>query len=69
MIRTHRRKAILSDLPGVEMIGITNYLVLQTSCYTTSQMKVYNSLEAYNYSPSVCGGLPGTRKANEANIA
>lgn len=43
----------LADLPGVEAIDITNYLVLQTSYYTASQMKAYKSLEAYNY--LVCG--------------
>ncbi len=44
---------LLSDLPGVEAVDITNYLVLQTSYYTASQMKAYKSLEAYNY--FVCG--------------
>lgn len=39
----------LEDLPGVEAIDITNYLVLQTSYYTASQMKAFKSLEAYNY--------------------
>lgn len=38
----------LSDLPGVEAINITNYLVLQTSYYTISQMKVYKGVEVTN---------------------
>ncbi|XP_059426209.1 uncharacterized protein LOC132160583 [Carassius carassius] len=39
----------LKDLPTVEAVDITNYLVLQTSYYTRQQMKAYKSLEAYNF--------------------
>ncbi len=39
----------LEDLPTVEAVDITNYLVLQTSYYTRQQMKAYKSLEAYNF--------------------
>ncbi|XP_034082480.1 uncharacterized protein LOC117552907 [Gymnodraco acuticeps] len=43
----------LSDLPAVEAMDITSYLVLHTAYYTASQMKAYKSLEAFNY--FVCG--------------
>ncbi|XDV36128.1 hypothetical protein PO909_005972 [Leuciscus waleckii] len=39
----------LKDLPTVEAVNITNYLVLQTSYCTRQQMKAYKSLEAYNF--------------------
>ncbi|CAM4622664.1 unnamed protein product [Leuciscus chuanchicus] len=45
--RTQFRK--LKDLPTVEAVNITNYLVLQTSYCTRQQMKAYKSLEAYNF--------------------
>ncbi|XP_033932167.1 uncharacterized protein [Pseudochaenichthys georgianus] len=53
----------LSDLPAVEAMDITSYLVLHTSYYTASQMKAYKSLEAFNY--FVCGWVNdlGTKKA------
>lgn len=53
----------LTDLPGVEAIDITNYLVIQTPYYTASQMKAYKSLEAYNY--FVCSWVHdlGTKEA------
>lgn len=41
------------DLPTIEAVDISNYLVLQTSYYTRQQMKAYKSLEAYNF--YVCG--------------
>ncbi|KAI9531015.1 hypothetical protein NQZ68_000507 [Dissostichus eleginoides] len=53
----------LSDLPAVEEMDITSYLVLHTSYYTASQMKPYKSLEAFNY--LVCGWVNdlGTKEA------
>ena len=39
----------LKDLPAIEAVDITNYLVLQTSFYTNQQMKAYKSMDAYNY--------------------
>ncbi|KAK1890132.1 Serine--tRNA ligase [Dissostichus eleginoides] len=53
----------LSDLPAVEEMDITSYLVLHTSYYTASQMKAYKSLEAFNY--FVCGWVNdlGTKEA------
>ncbi|KAK1902740.1 Protein FAM186A, partial [Dissostichus eleginoides] len=53
----------LSDLPAVEAMDITSYLVLHTSYYTASQMKAYKSLEAFNY--LVCGWVNdlGTKEA------
>ena len=53
----------LSDLPAIEAMDITSYLVLHTSYYTASQMKAYKSLEAFNY--FVCGWVNnlGTKKA------
>ena len=37
------------DLPTIEAVDITNYLVLQTSYYTKQQMKAYKSLEAHHF--------------------
>lgn len=37
----------LEDLASVEKIDI-KYVVLQTSCYTTSQLKAFKSLDATN---------------------
>ena len=53
----------LADLPSVEAMDITNFLVLQTSYYTANQMKAYKSLEAFNY--FVCGWVNdlGTKEA------
>ncbi|XP_034066573.1 uncharacterized protein LOC117542824 isoform X4 [Gymnodraco acuticeps] len=53
----------LSDLPAVEAMDITSYLVLHTSYYTASQMKAYKSMEAFNY--FVCGWVNdlGTKTA------
>ncbi|XP_034062056.1 uncharacterized protein LOC117539828 [Gymnodraco acuticeps] len=53
----------LSDLPAVQAMDITSYLVLHTSYYTASQMKAYKSLEAFNY--FVCGWVNdlGTKEA------
>ena len=39
----------IDDYPAVSFPDICNYLVLQTSFYTTKQMKAYKSMEAYNY--------------------
>ncbi|XP_026049118.1 uncharacterized protein LOC113036816 isoform X1 [Astatotilapia calliptera] len=39
----------VKDLPTIEAVDITNYLVLQTSYYTRQQMKAFKSLEAYNF--------------------
>ncbi|XP_062288031.1 uncharacterized protein LOC133993176 [Scomber scombrus] len=39
----------LNDLPAIEAVDITNYLVLQTSFYSKEQMKAYKSMEAYNF--------------------
>ena len=44
------------DLPTIEAVDITNYLVLQTSYYTKQQMKAYKSLEAYHF--FVSGSVP-----------
>ena len=45
----HSASTICSiSLPAVEAMDITNFLVLQTSYYTASQMKAYKSLEAFN---------------------
>ena len=47
------KKADFSDdlalLPKIEYPDIVNYLVLQTSCATNSQMKAYKSTEAYSF--------------------
>ncbi|KAF3859842.1 hypothetical protein F7725_000097 [Dissostichus mawsoni] len=53
----------MPDLPAVEAMDITSYLVLHTSYYTASQMKAYKSLEAFNY--FVCGWVNdlGTKEA------
>ena len=37
------------DLPTIEAVDITNYLVLQTSYSTKQQTKAYKSLKAYNF--------------------
>ena len=39
----------LALLPKIEYPDIVNYLVLQTSWATNSQMKAYKSTEAYNF--------------------
>ncbi|KAL1267167.1 hypothetical protein QQF64_002842 [Cirrhinus molitorella] len=39
----------LKYLPAIEAVDITNYLVVQTSFYSTKQMKAYKSMDAYNY--------------------
>ena len=48
----HSKKSDLSyeidNYPAVLFLDICNYLVLQTSFYTTKQMKAYKSMEAYN---------------------
>ena len=36
-------------LPSVQYPDIVNYLVLQTSWATKSQMKAYKSMDAYNF--------------------
>ena len=38
----------IDNYPAVLFLDICNYLVLQTSFYTTKQMKAYKSMEAYN---------------------
>ncbi|XP_035996599.1 uncharacterized protein LOC118564015 [Fundulus heteroclitus] len=57
----------LKDLPTVEAVDITNYLVLQTSFYTKQQMKAYKSMEAYNF--FVCGWVHnlGTKRLHDDN--
>ena len=39
----------IDDYPAVSFPDICNYFALQTSFYTTKQMKAYKSMEAYNY--------------------
>ncbi|XP_035998275.1 uncharacterized protein LOC118564393 isoform X2 [Fundulus heteroclitus] len=58
----------LKDLPTVEAVDITNYLVLQTSFYTKQQMKAYKSMEAYNF--FVCGWVHnlGAKRLHDDNI-
>ena len=34
----------LKDLPAIEAVDISNYLVLQTSFYSKQQMKAYKSI-------------------------
>ena len=36
-------------LPNIQYPDVVNYLVLQTSWATKTQMKTYNSMEAYNF--------------------
>lgn len=47
------RKSDLSEdlglIPGVEYPDIVNYLILQTSWATNSEMKAYKSLDAFNF--------------------
>ncbi len=53
----------LEDLPTVEAVDITNYLVLQTSYYTRQQMKAYKSLEAYKFFVSAGGSTTSVQTA------
>ncbi|XP_051999340.1 uncharacterized protein LOC127655511 [Xyrauchen texanus] len=55
----------LEDLPTVEAVDITNYLVLQTSYYTRQQMKAYKSLEAYNFFVSGWVHNLGTKRLHD----
>ncbi|XP_057708134.1 uncharacterized protein LOC130926863 [Corythoichthys intestinalis] len=55
----------LRDLPAVEAVDITNYLVLQTSYYTRQQMKAYKSLEAYNFFVSGWVNHLGTKRLRD----
>ncbi len=57
----------LEDLPTVEAVDITNYLVLQTSYYTRQQMKAYTSLEAYNFFVSGWVHNLGTKRLHDDN--
>ena len=41
-------KEDMALIPAIEYPDIVNYLVLQTSWLTKTQMKAYKSLEAYN---------------------
>lgn len=49
LIKRNEFSTEFADLPRIEAVDITNYLVLQTSFYTKQQMKAYKSLEAYNF--------------------
>ncbi|MEQ2183434.1 hypothetical protein GOODEAATRI_032457 [Goodea atripinnis] len=53
------------DLPLIEAVDITNYLVLQTSHYTKQQMKAYKSLEAYDFFISGWVQNLGTKRLRE----
>ena len=53
------------DLPTIEAVDITNYLVLQTSYYTKQQMKAYKSLEAYNFFVSGWVHNLGTKRLHD----
>ena len=55
----------LKDLPTVEAVDITNYLVLQTSHYTKQQMKAYKSMEAYNFFVSGWVHNLGTKRLHD----
>ena len=58
----------LASLPAIEYPDIVNYLVLQTSWVTNSQMKAYKSLEAYNFFTSGWVGGLLTIKANNNRV-
>ncbi|CAL8302787.1 unnamed protein product [Arctogadus glacialis] len=53
------------DLPTIEAVDITNYLVLQTSYYTKQQMKAYKSMDAYNFFVSGWVHKLGTKRLHD----
>ena len=53
------------DLPTIEAIDITNYLVLHTSYYTKQQMKAYKSMEAHNFFVSGWVHNLGTKRLHD----
>ena len=55
-------------LPCIEYPDIVNYLVLQTSWLSNSQMKAYKSLEAYNFFISGWVSSLLTKEASDGRV-
>ena len=53
----------IHDLPAIQAIDLSCYLVHQTSYYTAKQMKAKKSLEAYDYFTNGWVNLLGTKAA------
>ena len=58
----------LALIPKIEYPDIVNYLVLQTSWATNTQMKAFKSTEAYNFFVSSWVNTPLMKKVGEEKV-